>query len=76
MIGYSRSQWESALSDLKDAAHDASVPYEQTDAWAVSHPADGSASHLGAYDDNGEFQRLAMVVSPDALRSLASLYAY
>lgn len=64
------SQWASALSDLKDAAHDADLATpEQTDAWSIQHH--GNMAHvLGYYLANGDFREIASVSSPDAVRNL------
>jgi hypothetical protein len=72
---YYRSQWENALSDLKDAAHDAGIAYEVTDAWSVAMPDDVSEpATLGYYDAAGDFQPMAWPRTPDALRTLRKLY--
>lgn len=71
---YFLSQWENALSDLKNAAHDAGVPPEFTDAWAVTRGKEGELSTFGAYDAAGEFHTIAKVAAPWDLRELSRLY--
>lgn len=68
---YFKGQWESALSDLKEAAIESGkVTVEDTEAWAVRHGDDGSHEfgfHTGGDPD---FRRIAWVSSPHALRNL------
>lgn len=73
---YYDSQWTNALADLKCAANDAGVSYEQTDTWAVRHDVVPGeiGSVFGRYDGAGAFRIIAAVGSPHALRELASLY--
>lgn len=60
------SQWENALADLKDAAHDAGVSYSQTDTWRL---AAGNPALLYVGD-----ALVARLTSPDDLRSLRLLF--
>jgi hypothetical protein len=74
---YFQGQWESALSDLKDAAiASEKVTVEDTEAWAVQHGDNGS--HVfGFHAAEGDFRTIASVSSPHALRNLRSaLYGW
>jgi hypothetical protein len=73
MANFNRSQWEGALSDLKDVAHDYGVAPEQTDAWSVRHVGPNGRSEFGYYTDDG-FRVIAVLESPDALRDLRRLF--
>jgi hypothetical protein len=73
MAVFNRSQWESALADLKDAAHDSGVTPEQTDAWAVKHTGPNGRSEFGYYTDDG-FRVIAVLEDPDGLRNLRHLF--
>lgn len=74
---YFKGQWESALSDLKEAAIESGkVTVEDTEAWTVEHGENGS--HVfGFYAGDGDFRRIASVSSPHALRNLrGALYGW
>lgn len=73
MANFNRRQWETALADLKDVAHDSGVITEQTDAWSVRHTGPNGTCEFGYYTDDG-FRVIATVKDPDRLRDLRHLF--
>ena len=77
--GYFQSQWENALSDLKDAAHDGGVSPLSTDEWEIRHtperPGNSVYVHTVGYQTRGgEFRVFAVVDSPDDVRNLRHIF--
>lgn len=76
---YFQGQWDSALSDLKDAAiASGKVTVAETDMWMVQHGDDGS-HEFGFITEEGlpTFRRIASVNGPHALRNLrGALYGW
>ncbi len=73
MANFNRSQWEGALSDLKDVAHDSGVTPEQTDAWSVRHTGPNGRCEFGYYTNDG-FRVVAVLFEPNHLRDLGHLF--
>lgn len=67
-----KKEWDSALAELKRAAHASGVPGEETGLWRVQH-IDSSLSRL-VRETEDSMRVIAVVGSPGALRDLSRMY--